>query len=72
MSQDFKFELSAEMMEKLEAYGALLEKDSSTMLNEALNQYFADEEKRLLEQRMNEKDPDTDIGFDEFWADVDI
>jgi len=72
MSQAFKFELSPEMMEKLEAYGALLEKDSSTMLTEALNQYFADEEKRLLEKRMNEKDPDTDIGFDEFWSDVDI
>lgn len=72
MSKDFKFELSIEMMDKIEAYGELLEKDASTMLEEALNQYFMDEEKRLLEKRLSEKDPDTDIGFDEFWDGVDI
>lgn len=72
MSKDFKFELSIEMMDKIEAYGELLEKDASTMLEEALSQYFMDEEKRLLEKRLSEKDPDTDIGFDEFWDGVDI
>ncbi len=72
MNNDINFVLDAETVEKLAAYGELLEKDASTMINEALQLYFAAEEKRLLEKKLAEKDPMTDLSFDEFWDDVDL
>lgn len=72
MTNDINFVLDAETVEKLAAYGELLEKDASTMINEALQLYFAAEEKRLLEQKLAEKDPLTNLSFDEFWDDVDF
>ncbi|MBU1642891.1 hypothetical protein KKE54_05975 [bacterium] len=72
MGRDFTFVLDAEMAEKLSLFGGLLAKDTSTMLREALQDYFTKEEKRLLEKKLAEKDPLTDLGFDEFWDGVDL
>ncbi len=72
MNDNINFVLDAETVEKLVAYGELLEKETSTMIHEALQLYFAAEEKRLLEQKLSEKDPMTDLSFDEFWDDVDF
>ena len=72
MSREISFVLDAATAEKLSLFGELLEKDASTMLREALQDYFAKEEKRLLEKKLAEKDPMTDLGFDEFWDGVDL
>jgi predicted transcriptional regulator len=72
MNNDITFVLDSETVEKLNAYGELLQKDATTMLREALNDYFEKEEKKLLEQKLSEKDPMTDLGFDEFWDGVDL
>ena len=72
MSREISFVLDAAIAEKLSLFGGLLEKDASTMLREALQDYFAKEEKRLLEKKLAEKDPMTDLGFDEFWDGVDL
>jgi predicted transcriptional regulator len=69
---EISFVLDAATAEKLSVFGELLEKDASTMLREALQDYFAKEEKRLLEKKLAEKDPMTDLGFDEFWDGVDL
>jgi len=67
-----KLSIDDKMAEKLEAYGEILEKKTETIVKEALESYFAQADKMILEKSMEEKDPDTDIGFDEFWDDVDI
>jgi predicted transcriptional regulator len=72
VSGEISFVLDAATAEKLSLFGELLEKDASTMLREALQDYFAKEEKRLLEKKLAEKDPMTDLGFDEFWDGVDL
>ena len=72
MNGEISFVLDAATAEKLSVFGELLEKDASTMLREALQDYFAKEEKRLLEKKLAEKDPMTDLGFDEFWDGVDL
>ena len=72
MNGEISFVLDAATAEKLSVFGGLLEKDASTMLREALQDYFAKEEKRLLEKKLAEKDPMTDLGFDEFWDGVDL
>ena len=55
------------LSEQLSFYQELLKKDLSTMLEEAFEQYFVSEEKRLAEQ-----DPMTTLTYDEFWDDLDI
>lgn len=67
-----KLLIDEQLKEKLDAYAQLLEKKPVTIIKEALENYFQQADKRILEKNMQEKDPDTDIGFDEFWDDVDI
>jgi len=67
-----KISLDEQVLEKLEAYAQILEKKPDTIVKEALESYFAQADKMILEKSMQEKDPDTDIGFDEFWDDVDF
>ena len=55
------------LTEQLSFYQDLLHKDIPTMLEEALEQYFVAEEKRLAEQ-----DPMTTLSYDEFWEGVDL
>lgn len=67
-----KLTLDKQTAEKLQAYAQILEKSPQMIVNEALQSYFAQTDKMILEKSMQERDPDTDIGFDEFWDDVDI
>ena len=67
-----RLSLDEQMLEKLEAYAQILEKKPETIVKEALENYFQQADKMILEKSMQEKDPDTDIGFDEFWDDFDI
>jgi len=72
MNDDFTFELDSETVEKLGTFSELLQKDASTMLREALNDYFEKEEKRLLEKSRADKDHMTNLDYDEFWDGVDL
>jgi predicted transcriptional regulator len=72
MSDSLSIVLKAKTVEKLQAYAELLNKEPNTIINEALEDYFTQADKAILEKSMQEKDPDTDIGFDEFWDDVDF
>ncbi len=72
MANELKFELSEEMIEQVVSYSDFLHKEPSVMMDEALTQYFINEEKKLLEKRLGEKNHETNLGFDEFWEDVDL
>ena len=72
MPETVKLSLDPQRGEKLQAYAELLDKSPSTILKEALDNYFQQADKMILEKSMKEKDPDTDIGFDEFWEDLDF
>ena len=67
MHNDLIFHLDAETRQRLATYGELLKKDTSTMLNEALEQYFEAKDEELARQ-----DPMTNLSYDEFWDDLDI
>ena len=67
MNDDRTFTLDAKTTEKLTAFGELLKKDASTMINEALEQYFEAKEEELARQ-----DPMTNLSYDEFWDDMDF
>ncbi len=70
---NLQFQLSSEMIEDIHTYSALLNKDTNTILNEALKQYFENEQEKLMEARKLETDNGmTNLDFDEFWDGVEI
>ena len=67
MNDDLSLHLNAETTQRLATYGELLKKDTSTMVNEALEQYFESKDEELARQ-----DPMTNLSYDEFWDDLDV
>jgi len=59
-------------MQNLEVFSELKKKDISTLINEALEEYFINEEKKLLEKNLADENAMTNLDFDEFWDDVEI
>ena len=59
-------------MQNLEAFSELKKKDMSTLINEALETYFVNEEKKLLEKNLADENAMTNLDFNEFWDDVEI
>jgi len=42
------------------------------MINEALEEYFLQEQKKLLEKNLEDENAMTNLDFDEFWDGIDI
>jgi len=59
-------------MQNLEAFSELKKTDISTLINEALEEYFANEQKKLLEKNLADENAMTNLDFNEFWDDVEI
>ena len=67
-----KIEFKQSTVENLELFSQMLKKDVNTMLEEALEQYFDSEQKRLMEKNINDENAMTNFDYDEFWDDVDL
>lgn len=67
-----KLELKANIVEELQAFSQILKKDINIILNEALEQYFKNEQKKLLEKNTHDENAMTNLDFDEFWDGIDI
>ena len=70
--QNRNFTLTSDNLENLQNFSEALKKDTSTIMNEALEQYFLNEEKKILEKNLGNENAMTNLDFDEFWDDVDI
>ena len=70
--KDFKLELTLDNVENLELFSQLLKKDINTMLNESLEQYFENEQQKLMEKNQEDENALTNLDFNEFWDGVDI
>lgn len=66
------FKLSRDNLENLENFQEILQKDMSSIINEALEEYFVKEQKKLLEKNLEDENAMTNMDFDEFWDGVDI
>lgn len=66
------FTLKPENLENLKNFSEVLKKDTSTIMNEALEEYFINAQKKLLEKEIADENAMTNLDFDEFWDDVDI
>ena len=69
---NINFTLSSNIINNLENFSELLKKDYNVILNEALEQYFINEEKKLLEKNIDGENAMTNLDFDEFWDDVEL
>ena len=67
-----QLELTYEMIENLQTFSQLLKKDVNLILEEALTQYFENEQKKILEKNQEDNNMMTNLDFDEFWDGVDI
>lgn len=70
--EKLNFTLSSDNLENLENFQVILKKDMSSIINEALEDYFLKEEQKLLEKNLEDENAMTNLDFDEFWDDVDI
>ena len=67
-----KLEIDNENTQNLQIFSKLLNKDVNLMLNEALEQYFANEQKKLLEKNLADDNAMTNLDYDEFWDGVEL
>ncbi len=68
MEDSLKIELKMDKLESLKLYAELLGKDVDTMLDEALERYFIEEQEKLIAKEQNA----TNLSYDEFWDGVDF
>jgi hypothetical protein len=69
---DIKFTLSSETIEQIKEFSVILNKDENQILNEALELYFENEQKKLLEKNLENENAMTNLDYNEFWDGVDI
>ncbi len=72
MNDNIQIEFKQSTVENLQLFSEMLKKDINTMLEEALEQYFDNEQKKLMEKNVNDENAMTNLDFDEFWDDVDL
>lgn len=69
---NIKLELKNSTVENLELFSELLKKDINTMLEEALENYFNEEQQKLMEKSHEDENAMTNLDYDEFWDGVDF
>jgi len=72
MEQNIKIELKNTTVENLQDFSTILKKDINTMLEEALEQYFQNEQQKLVEKNQEDENAMTNLDYDEFWDGLDI
>ena len=64
--------INQDNVENLENFSEILKKDKNAIINKALELFFQDEQKKLLEKDIADQNALTNLDFNEFWDDVDI
>ena len=71
-NDNIKIEFKQSTIDDLIGFSELLGKDINFMIEEALEQYFENEQKRLIEKGIDEDASMTNLDYDEFWDGLDI
>ena len=72
MNEHIQIEFKQSTVENLHLFSQMLKKDINLILEEALEQYFDSEQRKLMEKNINDENAMTNLDFDEFWDDVDM
>ena len=70
--EQLNFTLTSDNLENLKNFGDILKKDMSTIINEALEEYFVEAQKKLLEKNQEDENAMTNLDYDEFWDGVEV
>jgi tRNA A37 N6-isopentenylltransferase MiaA len=72
MKDQIKIEFKQSTIDDLLGFSEILKKDVNVMIEEALEQYFENEQKKLIEKGIEEDASMTNLDYDEFWDGLDI
>jgi len=72
MHETINLQLSPDNIQNLQHFSEILKKDYNRILNEALEVYFDNVQKRLLEKNLDDENAMTNLDFDEFWDGVEL
>ncbi len=72
MKDQIKIEFKQSTIDDLLGFSKILKKDVNVMIEEALEQYFESEQKKLIEKGIEEDASMTNLDYDEFWDGLDI
>ena len=72
MKENIKIELKQSTVENLQLFSEITGKDINSMLEEALEEYFAAIQKKMLEKNIEDENMLTNLDYDEFWDGVDL
>jgi DNA-directed RNA polymerase specialized sigma24 family protein len=72
MHEDFKIELKESSVENLKQFSTLLDKEVSVIIEEALERYFAEQQKAILKKELEQESQVTTFEYDEFWDGLDL
>jgi len=72
MKKDIRFEIKQETLENLELFSQILNKNINTIFNEALEQYFENEQQKLVEKNQDNENSLTNLDYNEFWDGFDL
>jgi len=68
MEEQIKIELKIDKLDNLKHYSKLLNKEINTMIDEALERYFIEEQEKIIAKEQNA----TNLDYDEFWGGFDL
>jgi len=67
-----QFKLKKETIQNLEAFSQMLNKSIDQILEEALEDYFASAQDKLLKNSIEKENAQTNLSYDEFWDGVEL
>ena len=72
MKDTVNIQFKQSTIDDLLGFSKILNKDVNVMIEEALEQYFENEQKKLIEKGIEEDASMTNLDYDEFWDGLDI
>jgi len=72
MKDTIKINFKQSTIDDLIGFSEILKKDVNVMIEEAIEQYFENEQKKLIEKGIDEDSSMTNLDYDEFWDGLDI
>ena len=67
-----QIKLDSSIIEQLQTYSELLNKSSEQIIKEALEDYFANIQEKILKDSIEKENALTNLSYEEFWDGVDI
>ena len=67
-----QFKLKSDTVKNLEAFSEMLNKSVDKIIEEALEEYFASTQEKLLKDTIEKENARINLSYDEFWDGVDL